>query len=104
MSVERYTSDTASYKKRIARDCLFISLKYGKLISKNSSKNQDGQLEKKIQINEARNKLMKLVPGTTRYDIGWWRRCEDDRRITFGTTVGIEFDEDTQSIPVVGTA
>lgn len=40
-SVKRYSSDTASSEKRVARDCLFTALKYDKLMSKNTLKNQE---------------------------------------------------------------
>lgn len=31
-----------------------------------------------IQVIEARQKLMNIIPGTTTYHMGQWRRCEKD--------------------------
>lgn len=47
---------------------------------------------------------MKHFSGTEQYDMGWWRRCQDDGRLTYGSLPGIEIDADTQSIPLQGTA
>ena len=104
MSLKRNLSDTASYKKRIARDCLFTSLKYDKLITKNGIKTEMDKDQKRVQINEARRKLMKHVPGTMEYEMGWWRRCKDEVCLMFGTVEGMEFNVDTQSIAVSGSA
>ena len=62
VSLKRCLSATASFKKRVARDCLFNSLKYDKLISKNVMKDEGTLQEKASQINEAKHKLMKHVP------------------------------------------
>ena len=102
MSLKRCLSDTASYKKRVARDCLFNSLKYDKLISKNAMKDEGTLQEKASQINEAKHKLMKHVPGTTMYDMSWWRRCQDDRRLTCGNWDEIASEGSAQYVPGIG--
>ena len=90
MSLRRNLSDTASYKKRVDRDWLFMSLKYDKHISKNVMNTKDDKDKMRLQINEARRKLMKNIPGTMKYDMGWWRRCKDKRWLTYGTLGGLE--------------
>lgn len=68
--LKSYLSDTAIYKKSVARDCLYNDLQYDKLISLNETKNQFDKGGKVIKVNQERYKLMKTFPGTTRYDIG----------------------------------
>lgn len=65
MFMKSYFSDTASYKKRVDSDCLLPLLRYDKILSKNAMKNQVDKDEKIIQVNEVRNKLIKVVPETT---------------------------------------
>lgn len=39
--------------------------------------------EKVIHMNKARQARIKMVSGTTDYDNIWWRRCENDVRLTY---------------------
>lgn len=52
--LRRHLSDTASYKKRIARDCLFSILRYYKLLSKNTMKTVSEKEERFYQIEDAK--------------------------------------------------
>ena len=85
-SFKRCMSDTASYKKRVVRDGLLTALHYDKLISKNSQTNPGDKELKFVQINEAKYKLMKKKNmGEEQYDMGWWRRCKNDKDLMYGT-------------------
>ena len=102
LSLKRCLSDTASYKKRVARDSLFTALNYDKLISKNAMKNEEDLRLKAIQINEAKHKLMKKVAGTNTYDMSWWRRCEDDQKLSYGYWEDISAEQNSQSVRGIG--
>lgn len=71
MFLKRYFSATSSYKKTVARDCLFSAVVHDMLILNNVINNELYKQEKLIQVNNARNKLIKMIPTTTEYDIGW---------------------------------
>lgn len=64
--------DTASYKNRVARHCLFLKLRYDKLLSKNSVK-----IEGKYQLEDDKYKIMKKVSEPGEYEMGWWRMFKD---------------------------
>lgn len=53
-----------------------------------------------MHVNEARNKLMKMILETMENYIGWCIRWENDHRLMFGTLEKIELEEEPQSIPV----
>lgn len=44
-----------------------------------------------------------MIPETMQYDMGWWRGCETEQKLMFGTLKGIGFGAETQSIVVIGT-
>lgn len=54
MFLKYYFSDTASYYKGVAREWLFIILRYDKLIWQNAMQNEFDRQEKVIQVNQAR--------------------------------------------------
>lgn len=64
MSMKIYLSDTASYEKRVCRDCMFTTILYYKLISKNAINNREDQDQKLINMNEERHELVKMIPKT----------------------------------------
>lgn len=70
--------DSVSYKRRVARDCLFSIPKYDKNISKNTMKAEVEREEKHIQISNTRLELMKLILECIAYDMGRGRMCEDE--------------------------
>lgn len=92
MSLKRCLADTACYKKRVARVCLFTIVKYDKGISKNSLKNQEDLDEKSIQINEPEHKIMKKLPESNEYDMSWWRTCEEHCKLMCGYYAGLITD------------
>lgn len=65
MFLKLYFPDNPSYKKGVSRDCFFTFLGYDNLISKHAMNNELEKKQKVIQLNDARNKLMKMIPGTT---------------------------------------
>lgn len=80
-------SDTASYKKRVVSDCLLNVLNYDKLISKNTVKTENDKQERAYQVEEAKLKLLKRRSGTGDYQMGWWRRCQQQSSISYGSGV-----------------
>lgn len=70
---------------------------------KNYLRNKDEKDQKVIKVNEVRYKLMKMISGTIKYDMGWWMRCTKNQRLMYGTFYGIASEQQTHSMPVVGT-
>ena len=101
MQMKRQLSDAASYRKRVARDCLFSELKYDKLISKNAVRTDEERASKRMQVEVAKEKLMQIWPGTTDYDMSYLRRCDDMKKLEY-SSIGIAVSE-TESLPVIST-
>lgn len=62
--LKQYMSETASYGKRVARDCLFPDLGYDMIILKNAMNKELEKQQKVIKVNEVRHKLMKMIHRT----------------------------------------
>lgn len=78
-------------------------MRYDNLISKNAMKNQLEKDEIVIQVNQNREKLMKMVSGNTKYEMEWWRTHENDHRQMYGALEEIDYKQPTQSMPVTRT-
>ena len=66
-------SDSCSTRKRQARDHLFLTLNYSKLISRFQSSTDTETDSKTVEIDIAKERLRRKIPGTDTYDFGWWR-------------------------------
>ena len=73
MKMKQSLSDACSTRKRQARDHLFIVLKYNRLVSRFQISDSSEIAAKILEIETAKGKLRKKVPGTESYDFGWWR-------------------------------
>ena len=66
-------SDSCSTRKRSARDLLFIKLQYHRLISRYQTADEGESSAKIVDVEVAKEKLRKKIPGTEDFDFTWWR-------------------------------
>lgn len=56
--------------------------------------------EKKIHLNETRHEIMMMDPGTTPYDMNWWRRCVNGNRVIYGSFYQEYYEKQSNYMPV----
>lgn len=86
-------SDACSSAKRKARDELFQQVGYQRLVSRFAVSSDVDLKEKKEEIRQAQEKLLKTVEGSDELDMSWWRTCTDVSLLQFKSTGCEEEDE-----------
>ena len=66
-------SDSASVRKRMARDHMFSSLGYERLVSRNSVHSYEDVIGRTVDIQIAKDKLLRKLRSREDFDCGWWR-------------------------------